>query len=58
MPAAKVHAVSAGKLTSSVDGLNFNRVFPGDPTGTITQQIAAFILEDTIASVALVASTA
>ena len=43
MPAANVHAVSAGKRTSPVDSRNFNRVFPGDPTGTITQQIAAFI---------------
>lgn len=45
MPAANVHAVIAGKRTSSVDHLNFNRVFPGDPAGTITQQIAAFITD-------------
>jgi N-alpha-acetyl-L-2,4-diaminobutyrate deacetylase len=43
MPANNVHAVIAGKRTSSVDGLNFNRTFPGDPRGTITQQIAAFV---------------
>jgi N2-acetyl-L-2,4-diaminobutanoate deacetylase len=43
MPANNVHAVIAGKRTSSVDHLNFNRVFPGDPRGTITQQIAAFV---------------
>jgi predicted deacylase len=43
MPANNVHAVMAGKRTSSVDHLNFNRVFPGDPRGTITQQIAAFV---------------
>ncbi len=43
MPAANVHAVVAGKRTSPVDGLNFNRVFPGDPRGTITQQIAAYV---------------
>jgi predicted deacylase len=43
MPANNVHAVTAGKRTSSVDQLNFNRVFPGDPRGTITQQIAAYV---------------
>lgn len=43
MPANNVHAVSAGKRTSPVDGLNFNRVFPGDPAGTITEQIAAYV---------------
>jgi hypothetical protein len=26
-----------------VDGLNFNRTFPGDPLGTITNQITAFV---------------
>ena len=43
MPANNVHAVVAGTRTSPVDGLNFNRTFPGDPRGTITQQITAFI---------------
>ena len=47
MPANNVHAVMAGQRTSTVDGLNFNRTFPGDPRGTITQQIAAF-MTDTI----------
>ena len=42
MPANNVHAVIAGQRTSPVDGLNFNRTFPGDPRGTITQQIAAY----------------
>src|SRR5581483_7689870 len=46
MPANNVHAVVAGQRTSPVDGLNFNRVFPGDPAGTITQQIAAFITDE------------
>lgn len=45
MPANNVHAVVAGKRTSPVDGLNFNRIFPGDPRGTITQQIAAFVAD-------------
>jgi N-alpha-acetyl-L-2,4-diaminobutyrate deacetylase len=43
MPANNVHAVLAGRRTSPVDGLNFNRTFPGDPRGTITQQISAFM---------------
>ena len=43
MPANNVHAVIAGKRTSPIDGLNFNRTFPGDPRGTITQQISAFV---------------
>jgi N2-acetyl-L-2,4-diaminobutanoate deacetylase len=45
MPANNVHAVIAGQRTSPVDGLNFNRTFPGDPRGTITQQIAAFVAD-------------
>lgn len=43
MPANNVHAVRAGMRTSPVDGLNFNRVWPGDASGTITQQIAAYV---------------
>ena len=33
----------AGRRTSPVDGLNLNRTFPGDPRGTITQQISAYV---------------
>jgi N-alpha-acetyl-L-2,4-diaminobutyrate deacetylase len=43
LPAVNVHAVTGGTRTSPVDGLNFNRVFPGDASGTITQQIAEFL---------------
>jgi predicted deacylase len=46
MPANNVHAVTAGQRTSPVDGLNFNRIFPGDTTGTVTQQIAAFVSDE------------
>jgi predicted deacylase len=46
MPANNVHAVVAGKRTSPVDGLNLNRTFPGNPIGTITQQIAAFMAQE------------
>jgi len=45
MPANNVHAATAGQRTSPVDGLNFNRSFPGDPQGSITQQIAAFMTD-------------
>jgi predicted deacylase len=43
MPANNVHAVRAAIRTSPVDGLNFNRVWPGNPAGSITEQIAAFV---------------
>jgi len=43
MPSNNVHAAMAGQRTSPVDGLNFNRTFPGDPRGTITQQISAYV---------------
>ena len=46
MPAINVHAAVAGRRTSPVDGLNFNRSFPGDPRGSITQQIAAFMTQE------------
>ena len=45
MPANNVHAVMAGQRVSPVDGLNFNRTFPGDTRGTITMQIAAFMTD-------------
>lgn len=46
MPSNNIHAAVAGRRTSPVDGLNFNRSFPGDPGGTITQQIAAFMSDE------------
>ena len=46
LPAVNVHAVTAGRRTSPVDGLNFNRVFPGNASGTITQQIAEFVASE------------
>ncbi|MGO8800818.1 MAG: succinylglutamate desuccinylase/aspartoacylase family protein [Roseiarcus sp.] len=45
MPANNVHAVIASRRTSPVDGLNFNRTFPGDPAGAITQQISAYVTD-------------
>jgi N-alpha-acetyl-L-2,4-diaminobutyrate deacetylase len=51
MPSLNAPAAMAGLRTSPVDGLNFNRTFPGDPHGTITQQISAY-LTDTIFPIA------
>ena len=43
IPAINTPAVIAGRRTSPVDGLNFNRCFPGEPLGTMTQQIAHYV---------------
>lgn len=43
IPAINLPAVEAGRRTSPIDGLNFNRTFPGDPLGSITQQISAYV---------------
>lgn len=46
LPAINVHAAMAGRRTSPVDGLNFNRTFPGDPRGSITEQISSFVADE------------
>ena len=46
MPANNVHAVISGTRTSPVDGLNFDRTFPGDAQGSITQQIPDFVAHE------------
>lgn len=43
IPAINFPAVEAGRRTSPIDGLNFNRSFPGDPNGSMTQQISAYV---------------
>ena len=43
VPAVNLPAVAAGHRVSPVDGLNLNRVFPGDVQGTTTRQIAAYL---------------
>lgn len=45
LPAVNTPAVNAGRRTSPVDGLNLNRTYPGDPAGTITQQISAYVTD-------------
>ena len=42
VPAMNYPAFKAGKRTSSIDGGNMNRVFPGRPDGTITEIIADY----------------
>lgn len=46
LPMANAPAAKAGTRTSPLDGGNLNRVFPGDPGGTPTEQIAYYIGEE------------
>ncbi len=43
LPALNVSAVDGARRTSPIDDLNLNRTFPGDPMGTITEQISAYV---------------
>lgn len=45
LPAANFPAARAGRRVSPIDGGNLNRLFPGTPDGTITEQIAHHIAE-------------
>ncbi|MCR9135133.1 MAG: succinylglutamate desuccinylase/aspartoacylase family protein [Alphaproteobacteria bacterium] len=42
-PAINLPAVNDGLRVSPIDGLNFNRTFPGDPKGSTTLQLSAFV---------------
>ena len=42
-PCLNLPAVLAGKRCSPIDGLNLNRVFPGDPAGSVTHVIAHYV---------------
>jgi N-alpha-acetyl-L-2,4-diaminobutyrate deacetylase len=44
VPFMNLPAVRAGARVSPIDGVNMNRCFPGAPDGTITAQVADFIL--------------
>ena len=46
LPALNLPAVEAARRTSPLDGLNLNRSFPGDPLGSPTQQLAAFLAQE------------
>lgn len=48
LPMANFPAAMAGRRTSPIDGLNLNRIFPGDPDGTVTRQIAHFICSELV----------
>ena len=43
LPMANFAAGMAGRRTSPIDEVNLNRAFPGNPDGTVTQQIAYWI---------------
>jgi predicted deacylase len=43
LPMANFPAAQAGRRTSPIDDANLNRSFPGNPDGTVTQQIAYWI---------------
>ena len=49
LSAANLPAAVAGLRTSPLDGGNLNRLFPGDPAGTVTEQIAYFIEHELVA---------
>jgi N-alpha-acetyl-L-2,4-diaminobutyrate deacetylase len=42
VPAMNYPAFLAGQRTSPIDGGNLNRVFPGNPSGTLTEKIADY----------------
>ncbi|EPC01120.1 deacylase [Litchfieldella anticariensis FP35 = DSM 16096] len=42
VPMMNAPAAMAGRRTSPMDGGNLNRSFPGDPDGTVTEQIADY----------------
>ncbi|MBR0652887.1 deacylase [Roseomonas terrae] len=43
LPMANYPAALIGRRVSPIDDLNMNRIFPGDPDGTVTRQIAHYI---------------
>lgn len=43
IPAINLPAVNAARRTSPIDEINLNRSFPGNPLGTTTEQIAAYV---------------
>lgn len=54
VPVANPLAYNAGMRETPVDGLNLNRVFPGQATGTLTQQLAATLIQRIIGEADLV----
>jgi uncharacterized protein len=54
LPAANFPAAMVGRRTSPIDEGNLNRVFPGDPDGSVTEQIAYFIETELAAAADLI----
>ncbi len=48
LPMANFPAALAGRRVSPIDDANLNRIFPGDPDGSVTRQIAWFITQELI----------
>jgi predicted deacylase len=54
LPAANLPAAVAGRRTSPIDEGNLNRLYPGDPDGSVTEQIAFYIEHELVARADLV----
>ncbi|WP_198374585.1 succinylglutamate desuccinylase/aspartoacylase family protein [Neoroseomonas rubea] len=54
LPMANYPAALIGRRVSPIDDLNMNRIFPGDPDGTVTRQIAHYIDSELITRADLV----
>ena len=54
LPMANFPAAQAGTRTSPIDGGNLNRLFPGNPSGTVTEEIAAYVETQLISRCSLV----
>jgi N2-acetyl-L-2,4-diaminobutanoate deacetylase len=48
-PSLNLPAVINNSRCSPIDRLNLNRVFPGRPTGSVTEKIASFVLDELVA---------
>jgi N2-acetyl-L-2,4-diaminobutanoate deacetylase len=48
LPFLNYPAVKAAKRTSPVDGRNMNRIFPGSPTGSLSEKIADYVMRGLI----------
>jgi N2-acetyl-L-2,4-diaminobutanoate deacetylase len=44
LPFMNYPAVKAARRTSPVDGRNMNRIFPGSPTGSLSEKVADFVM--------------
>ena len=48
VPSLNLPAVLSNARCSPIDRLNINRVFPGKPTGSLTEKIASFFLDELV----------